>query len=384
MTNLLKSEEGHALGRKVCMVTSAHDACDVRIFKEATALSEAGFEVFIVGPHSGPTIIDGIAIRSIPAWKKRSDRVLSILRCFRRAMDVGAQVYHLHDPELLAIALPLKVLTGSSVVYDCHEYTALDVLLFKPWIPRPIRRPLSWFVKWFEPFVARFIDGVVAVLEDMTGEFANVNPNAVTVHNYSSAQIYLQSNRKEIESPSIVYFGQVNPERGLCTILRTMSLLQQQLPMVVCYVVGQVNGLSTCGFERLPPNVVFTGRLPQQEAYGYLKSADVGWIPLEESRYNQLGVPNKLSDYLLAGLPIVASDVGRVGAIVKLHACGLVAEPGNAEAHASALLSLIRNQPLRQSLAENSRKAGSRHFNWESEKEILVGFYEHLLERRRL
>ena len=95
---------------KVCVLTSVHPPFDVRIFhKEAVTLVKAGYEVVLIAQHDKEEIVDGVRIISL---KKPANRIARMTKtvwsAFRKALQIKADVYHLHDPELLPIGFFLR------------------------------------------------------------------------------------------------------------------------------------------------------------------------------------------------------------------------------------------------------------------------------------
>ena len=114
---------------KVCHITSVHRATDPRIFyKECASLSKAGYEVVLVAPGTGERIEQGIRI--VGAGEIPATRMERMLRYARHVVDLAlaqkAQVYHLHDPELLSHVSRLRK-TGAAVIFDAHEDVAEDI-----------------------------------------------------------------------------------------------------------------------------------------------------------------------------------------------------------------------------------------------------------------
>ena len=113
---------------KVCHMTSAHQPGDTRIFqKECVSLAKAGYQVFLVqrgesGENSGVRII-GVGQPS----GGRLTRMTSFARkVYEAALAVDADLYHLHDPELLPYGIKLKG-RGKKVIFDSHELYAVQL-----------------------------------------------------------------------------------------------------------------------------------------------------------------------------------------------------------------------------------------------------------------
>jgi hypothetical protein len=108
---------------RIAHLTSAHPRDDIRIFlKECRSLAVRGHEVvLVVADGFGDEFRDGVMIADVGRSKGRLDRMVNTTRrVLRKALDLKADIYHLHDPELLPIGLALKS-RGKKVVFDAHE-----------------------------------------------------------------------------------------------------------------------------------------------------------------------------------------------------------------------------------------------------------------------
>ena len=98
---------------KVCHLTSAHKAKDDRIFvKECISLAKAGYEVYIIAPDAENSVCDHVHFLGINSFKIKSSRVQRFVKVgrlvYQKAVELDADIYHLHDPELLLYGLKLK------------------------------------------------------------------------------------------------------------------------------------------------------------------------------------------------------------------------------------------------------------------------------------
>jgi len=89
--------------RKVCHVTSLHPVLDGRIFqKECRSLSKE-YEVYLIAPNTEDRVINGVFIRGVVLPKNRLKRSMCLNRVFRKMVEIDADIYHFHDPELIPI-----------------------------------------------------------------------------------------------------------------------------------------------------------------------------------------------------------------------------------------------------------------------------------------
>ena len=111
---------------KVCHLASKHKMNDMRIFeKECKSLAKGGFDVTLVGFGEAPKTeeVDGVRCITLHCPIKNN---LELLRkrnklILETALQVDAQIYHLHEPELLPVGKKLKK-KGKTVIFDSHEF----------------------------------------------------------------------------------------------------------------------------------------------------------------------------------------------------------------------------------------------------------------------
>src|SRR5205807_4163136 len=104
------------------------------------------------------------------------------LEVYRTARRLDADLYHVHDPELLPVSLLLRR-SGKPVVYDSHEHLPQQILT-KPWLPALVRRPVAAIADTFERLAVRFLSAVVTAEPYVARRFAGTANTVVTVNNF--------------------------------------------------------------------------------------------------------------------------------------------------------------------------------------------------------
>lgn len=363
-----------------------HEPFDPRIFhKQARALAAAGYRVTLLAPHDREETHAGVRVHGLPRPRARLGRPLLWLRLLRCALRLRADVYHLHDPELLPLGLLLAALTGRSVVYDAHEYYR-DEIATRRWLPRPLRRPAAEVVHGVETLAARRLAAVVAVNDHMAAGFrARGARRVVAVHNYPPLALFPAPRHVAAPRPVAVYTGLLTRERGLEIIWQAGRRLRALLPNAEVRVVGRVDWAGvdpavprTAVRWRQEAVTVFCGVVPAHAVPEVLADAAVGWIPFQPTPNNARALPLKLLEYMATGLPVVASDLGVIGQIVRREGCGLLVPPADPDAHARALAHLLSNPDEARALGTRARHAVEARYTWEVEARRLLELYAEL------
>jgi len=375
------------MSKRVGVLTSVHPAFDVRIFhKECTSLARAGYEVTLIAPHDHDEVVDGIRVKAVPRSTGRIVRMSrTVWRVYRKAARLNADVYHIHDPELVPVGLLLR-LTGKKVIYDIHEYNA-DSVLTKHWIPTPLRRAVSRGVLFLDRFAVSKMSGTIVVNEDMVELFRSRlrSPRSVVaVHNYPELPQITQTDGHVDREPVAIYVGSLSKGRGLEVLLQAGELLKRAYPEARLQVFGllefagvrqdyaSVDRWQTYGVE-------YRGVVDHREVSRWLRRASVGLIPWLATPNNVKGTPVKLFEYMLAGLPVVVSDFGVMGRIVRETGCGLLVAPGDPDALSNAIEALLKDPVKAARMGEMGRRAILQKYNWASEEKKLLALYEELV-----
>ena len=367
--------------RRVCLLTSVHGPFDVRIFhKEAQSLARKGYSVTIVAPHSEDTQRDGVEIKAVPVPRTRSERMsLTLWRVFRCALSTNASVFHFHDPELIPVGMLLKLL-GKRVVYDVHEDVPADIL-DKSWIAPSLRWPIARAAAWTETLAACRFDAIVAATPRIADSFPNIK--TLTVQNFPQVNVQVDAETTPYgdREPLISYVGGISELRGAWEMIEAMGLLSESVPARLQFAgcfdppESQQKLASKPGWER----VDFLGWLSPAEVRELLGRSCLGVVVFHPIENHIMSQPNKLFEYMSAGLPVVASNFPLWRSIIQEARCGILVDPTNPTAIAEAIRWLLERPAEAESMGLRGREAVRRIYNWENEEQKLVELYAQLM-----
>lgn len=110
-------------------------------------------------------------------------------------------------------------------------------------------------------------------------------------------------------------------------------------------------------------NVTFLPPVPRKEIARYFSGAQIGIVATRPGFYSEVGLHNKMFDYMGAGLPVVISGTGDIKEIIEASGGGLVVEPGNPRAFAAAVLYLAYNPDLCAIMGKRAKAYVNGHFH---------------------
>ncbi|WP_043906118.1 glycosyltransferase family 4 protein [Parageobacillus genomosp. 1] len=370
---------------KVCHLTSVHPGEDIRIFvKECQSLARAGHDVTLIVANEPSRVVHNVRIVGVsaPARTRISRMLKATYQVYKQALKENAEVYHFHDPELIPVGLLLKK-KGKKVIYDVHEDVPEQVLS-KQWIPKPLRKPISFLVKSIEKFAAKQFDAIVTATPTINNRFKTYNEKSVTVHNFPILNELLDPNidisNKDFSRPNIVYIGGITKLRGIKEMMLAVEKVNEHTDVKLQlagkfapeHLEYEMKQLSAWKY------VQHLGWLNRQQIKDCLFNATLGLVLLHPEPRYIVSYPIKLFEYMSAGIPVIASHFPLWKEIVENCECGKCVNPLDVNEIARTIQWFIDNPEKAKQMGLNGRKAIEEKYNWENESKILIRLYEEL------
>lgn len=365
----------------ICHVTSAHSRYDVRIFhKECKSLAKNGFDVtLLVNDNIDDELIEGVKIKSTNFKpKNRYERmIISQKKVREKAIQINADIYHLHDPELLPLASYLKK-KSKKVIFDFHEDVSQQIL-FKKWIPKSIRKVISISYSIYEAQNAKKFDALITVTPKIVERLKKINPQTIMITNYPILSNFYTED-VITKNNMLCFAGGVTPQWNHLNIIKAIEGIED----ITYSLAGTGSEEYINSLKKLDGwnKVKYLGKIPHEEVRGVYSKSLFGMALLSFNTQvgNEGTLGNtKIFEFMEAGLPIICSNNNLWKEIVKEYKCGIAVDPNNVQEIVNAIRIILDNPEKADKMGANGRRAIVEKFNWRTQESVLLDLYSSLI-----
>ena len=365
------------MNKRVILAVTNDLSGDQRIHKVAMSLIKLGYRPVL----AGRLLATSVSLNRpydcrrfvLPFRKGPLFYITFNLRLFLYLIFVRAGIFLANDLDTLPAVFLAGIIRGKKVVYDSHEYfTEVPELVGRKWVKK------VW--EFIERLIFPHLTSVYTVNNSIAGIYSEKYGVAVKVvrnvppeKRPAPVPGFLPpgfSDRKVL-----IYQGAVNVGRGLEEVIKAMPLL----PECHLLIVGDGDIRSNLGEMvqkmDLGGRIYFAGRVPFENLSWYTRQATLG-ISLEQDmglNYHY-ALPNKLFDYLHAGLPVIASDLPEIRQIVENVKFGMIVDRLDPDSLSQAIRSILNNPELLERWRKNALESAPL-YTWENEEKALQSFF---------
>jgi glycosyltransferase involved in cell wall biosynthesis len=358
---------------------------DQRVLKMAETVGKLDCDIIIIG-----RITSGCCKKElIPFRTKRFRMIFKRGFLFYKFFNIRLFIYLLfhkcdilvsNDLDTLLPNFIVSRLKGLPLVYDSHEYFT--------GVPELQNRPIvTWIWKSIEKTIFPKLKHVMTVSDPIASLYEKLySVRPLVVRNFSRSTDHIVPFSREelgINNGDLLLIIQgtgINMGRGAEELLGAIKVLKN----VSLLIVGSGDVLDELKNQVNEPNignrVKFIHRLPWEELMRYTLSADIG-VTLDKNFNDnyRFSLPNKLFDYISAGIPVMASDLPEVKKIVTENDCGIIIDEVTIEKISAAIISLRDDRPKLERLKKNAVSA-SEVIRWGAESEKVMTLYKGILD----
>jgi glycosyltransferase involved in cell wall biosynthesis len=286
------------------------------------------------------------------------------------------ELIHCHDVWVLPAAAGVSWLKKIPLIYDAHEYYA-GLEIFRK---KPISRYL-WLLA--ERISIRQVKALLTVSEPLGERFRKRYPGLTQIEIIRNLPRYEQVDpnaaplmtRME-NTVLILYQGHFKPGRGLENLIRAVG----KIPAVKLILIGsgeiQDRLTRLVEMENVTDRVFFKGFIPTEQLISVTAQGDIGAVLFEPSSLNYAAaLPNKFFEYIMAGVPVLCSDIETLSWYVEHYDLGLTVDPADIQAIRKTIEKMISDRNRLKQWKENALRA-ALELNWENEEKKLIQIYE--------
>jgi len=368
---------------------------DSRVLKEATSLQKHHFDVTVIA-HKDVGVKDSESIGDVKIRRfsylnrKVTKGIFGKLKAYlvyvkeSIAYSKDFDILHCHDLNTLPIGFLIKKFFNKNVniVYDAHEHeTEIRGLV-------GIRQK---FTKIIEKFLIKSADKVINVSNAIAEDYARLYniPKPALVLNTPPYQEIDKKDifRKELginKSQTVfLYQGGFSIGRGIEILLQAFQDMKEEKdndnfqPCIVFMGYGPLEKLVVDAAKEYD-NIYFYPAVTPDVLLDYTSSADFGILFYENNCLNHdYCSPNKMFEYLMADIPVIASNLYEMKRLVQHNNIGIVAEENTVNGLKEAIIKATMLD--KEALRKNIQKI-KKIYNWEEQEKVLLTLYKELEE----
>jgi len=301
----------------------------------------------------------------------RPIRLFSLLRSIHTLQpDIVHIQGHLHPDMYLLIWKTLRVVSKAKLIY-----TAQDIL------PKTMRKHHPWALRRIYGAASHIFVNARQNKQKLLELFPHVQPDKITVIPIADLTAFLpvQVNLQPIDIPQnskvALFFGIIEPRKGVMTLIRAFAEVIDQASEAFLYIVGKVFEDVQPYFEEikhlnLSHRVKFRNEyIPLEEIPTLFAYADVFVAPYLDG-WNSGAIATAFAH----GKPVIATNIGGFSEVIEHGQSGLLVTPGNEKELAEAIVCILRDNELRSRMSEKARIEGEKH-SWAQIAKTIEGVY---------
>lgn len=370
--------------KKIIVLVSSNLVTDQRVLKECATLYQLSFEVEVHCRSLKKSLPLPKVPYSIKPIKLVAEKGIWMylhlnLTLFFRLLFGKGDIIWANDLDTLLPAFVVSRLRNKKLVYDSHEYYTFNPSL----INRPFKRRIWQLVeKLCVPRISHMLTVNQAIKNEYEKKYG-VKPFILrNVPELELTKKIGKANLDLIGKKILILQGAgINHDRGGEEVVNAMKFLDDGYYLIIAGTGNALPSLQKV-VERLnlTNKVYFTGLMPYNQLLSFTKAAHLGVIPekINLSAASLYTLPNKLFDYLHAGIPVLSTRAIEVEKIILKYNVGTFIDELTPEHIASTIKSIFHEEVQLKLWTFNTLLAANE-LCWEKEKNILIKLMQNVI-----
>ncbi|WP_195429154.1 glycosyltransferase [Clostridium sp. D46t1_190503_E9] len=365
---------------KICHISTAHKENDSRILlKECQSLSKAGYDVSLIINSDNDKKIYGTNIKALD--NSNNGRLHRLFKKSRVALDkaieLDADLYHFHDPELIKLGMALKK-KGKKVIYDVHEDVPKQILAKSYLGPMWVRKIVSRGYNFYEKNRSKNFDAIISATDELAAKFDN--KNSISVKNFAIRDVIENAKpiKREDDKFVIIYVGSITKIRGIEELIQVTELFEGKVELWILGSFESEELKQECMNLEGYKYCKYFGALPVKDVYSYIKAADLGMCTLYPTENYKESIPIKVLEYMACEKPLVLSNFefwkkffGNIGKYV---------DPLDINSIKEGIKYFYEDRSRIEDIGKENKENFINNFSWDREEKKLLELYKKLLK----
>jgi glycosyltransferase involved in cell wall biosynthesis len=383
----------HNARKKICMVTYSMYEADNRVRRYAESLVKRGDQVEVIALASpnvplGSDEISGVTVYRIQrrernergkwtyAWRFLRFLLAASMVLARRHKRLQYDLIHIHNvPDFLVFAAWYPKWMGAKLILDIHD---LVPELFASKFDAHDKGGYIGFLKAVEKVSANFVDHVIVSnhlwYEKLVARSVPEEKCSVFLNHVDLAIFYRRPRTRTDDKVIVIFPGSLQRHQGLDIAIKAFARVKGHIPNAEfhLYTDGGADGAqeelaSLVSSLGLYGSVQFCGRRPLHQIADVIANADLGVVPKRTDSFGNEAYSTKIMEFMSQGVPVVASRT-KIDSFYFDDAGVRFVVSGDDESMAKAMVEVVKNKALRDSLIANGYKYVEEH-SWDTKRD---------------
>ena len=353
---------------KLSYLCLKHPPTDGRVYyKISKTLKKQGHEIINIHPNIKDQLTeDGIQLLGYTQATGLRGRIQSFENARAIALKAHPDIIIAAEPDALYVALGIKKsLKNTKIIFDCHEWysehfsSRLKLKICKSIISRAVSLLTNRLVKK--------CDAVISVNNSMAQYYSKYNSNSYTIPSIAENN---SNPDMTLDRKNFIYFGQFGTTEQECLLIKAAKILKAQGCSAHIVVIGgsknQDRFSARISEMDILENISIINWLPREQAFVKLNEGCAGIMRFDMHTFGLPALPNKIFEYLAAGMAIIGSSLNpEVAKIIDEEKCGISVPHETPEALAKAIQYLHDNPEICRQMGQNALNSVREKYNWD-------------------